>query len=332
MTFSSWRLRISVAVALFLSSVAALNMLDSLRREHSLIKPYQGAGMNVPQWDFTGSTMVTSNFIRLTPDQQSKQGAIWNSVPCYTTKWEFQVQFSVHGTGRDLYGDGFAIWYTKTRMQLGPVFGNQDLFSGLAVFLDTYNNHNGPHNHEHPFVSAMVNNGSAVYDHDRDGTHTQLAGCAAKFRGKSHPTHIAIRYEPSVLKVSLDIDGKNQWTECFRVEGVELPTGYYFGVSAATGDLSDNHDIVSLKFYNLEENVDPNFTLQRSHIIPSAKTSEAQREHVEDVPPSKIGKVATSGLKVFGYIILIIIVCIVLIFGGIFLYQYSKEDRRKRFY
>ena len=28
----------------------------------------------------------------------------------------------------------------------GPVFGNRDFFTGLAIFLDTYSNHNGPHN------------------------------------------------------------------------------------------------------------------------------------------------------------------------------------------
>jgi len=36
--------------------------------------------MTIPYWDFMGSTMVTNNYIRLTPDLQSKQGALWNSV------------------------------------------------------------------------------------------------------------------------------------------------------------------------------------------------------------------------------------------------------------
>ena len=35
---------------------------------------------------------------RLTPDQRSKQGALWNSVPCKTRNWELQVQFKVTGT------------------------------------------------------------------------------------------------------------------------------------------------------------------------------------------------------------------------------------------
>lgn len=36
--------------------------------------------MTIPNWDFMGSTMVTNNYIRLTPDLQSKQGALWNSI------------------------------------------------------------------------------------------------------------------------------------------------------------------------------------------------------------------------------------------------------------
>lgn len=60
--------------------------------------------------------------------------------------WELQVQFKVHGKGKDLFGDGFVIWYAKERMKPGPVFGNEDYFQGLAVILDTYSNHNGPHN------------------------------------------------------------------------------------------------------------------------------------------------------------------------------------------
>ncbi|KAG8262550.1 Vesicular integral-membrane protein VIP36 [Homalodisca vitripennis] len=56
------------------------NTNDYLKREHSLYKPYQGSGMAIPYWDFLGTTMVTSNYIRLTPDSQSMQGALWNSV------------------------------------------------------------------------------------------------------------------------------------------------------------------------------------------------------------------------------------------------------------
>lgn len=63
-----------------------------------------------------------------------------------TQNWEINVNFKVSGKGKDLFGDGFAIWYAKERLINGPVFGSKDYFSGLAIILDTYSNHNGPHN------------------------------------------------------------------------------------------------------------------------------------------------------------------------------------------
>ncbi len=35
-----------------------------------------------------------------------------------------------------------------------------------------------------------------------------------------------------------NIDGKDDWKMCFVVNDVDLPTGYYFGATAATGDLA----------------------------------------------------------------------------------------------
>lgn len=53
--------------------------------------------------------------------------------------------------------------------------------------------------HVHPYISAMINNGTLHYDHDRDGTHTQLAGCSSKLRNLEYDTHISIRYDHDIL-------------------------------------------------------------------------------------------------------------------------------------
>jgi mannose-binding lectin 2 len=54
----------------------------------------------------------------------------------------FQVdfQFEVDGKGDGIVGDGFAVWFTKERAEMGPVFGNRDRFEGLGIFFDTYAN------------------------------------------------------------------------------------------------------------------------------------------------------------------------------------------------
>jgi hypothetical protein len=100
----------------------------------------------IPYWNYVGNTVVSNKFIRLTADVQSQKGAIWNMVPVQFTDWEMQVQFKISGHGRDLFGDGLAIWYAKEPNVLGDVFGYKNYFHGLAIFLDTYSNHNGQHN------------------------------------------------------------------------------------------------------------------------------------------------------------------------------------------
>ncbi len=46
----------------------------------------------------------------------------------------------MEGKGDGLFGDGFAVWLTKERIEMGPVFGNRDNFEGLGIFFDTYAN------------------------------------------------------------------------------------------------------------------------------------------------------------------------------------------------
>lgn len=318
---------IFAAIFLVSSSLAEWNTKDFMKREHSLIKPYQTSATTIPFWDIIGHTIVAPDHIRLTPDSQSKSGAIWNSVPVLVRNWELQVHFKVHGKGKELFGDGFAIWYAKERLHPGPVFGNNDYFHGLAVILDTYSNHNGPHNHQHPYISGMINNGTLHYDHDRDGTHTQLAGCEAKFRNLDFDTHISIRYESDILTVSTDISNKAAWQECFSVKGVKLPTGYYLGISATTGDLSDSHDIISIKMYELDSPDDPSLNEDRSNILPSATFFESPRDHVEDPKPSSL-----SGIKVFLLMLVGSIALVACVVIGIMFYQKHQEQKKKRFY
>lgn len=47
-----------------------------------------------------------------------------------------------------------ALWITKQRANTGPVFGSQDNFEGLGIFVDTYKN-NRPGT-VFPYVMAML--------------------------------------------------------------------------------------------------------------------------------------------------------------------------------
>ncbi|KAJ8346904.1 hypothetical protein SKAU_G00283050 [Synaphobranchus kaupii] len=247
------------------------------------------------------------------------------------------VHFKIHGQGKkNLNGDGLAVWYTKERMQKGPVFGNTDFFTGLGVFVDTY-----PNEEKHleaqkrrytprtqrifPYVLAMVGNGSLAYDHERDGRPTELGGCTAMVRNLKHDTFLFIRYVRRRLTIMIDIDGQHEWRDCLDIPGVRLPEGYYFGASAITGDLSDNHDLISLKLYQL--------TVLRSKqeeeeeeeiLIPSVDNLELLRADGSEG--------GMSGIAIFFTVLFSLLGCFLLLAIGIVLYNYWSENSRKRFY
>ncbi|XP_042250918.1 lectin, mannose-binding 2-like a isoform X1 [Thunnus maccoyii] len=316
-------------------------MEEFLKREYSLSKPYQGVGSSgSSHWELMGDAMVTADQVRLTPDMQSRQGAVWSRLPCHLKDWEMQVHFKIHGQGKkNLNGDGLAIWYTKERMRKGPVFGNVDNFTGLGVFVDTY-----PNEEKHieaqkkrytprtqrifPFVLAMVGNGSISYDHERDGRPTELGGCNAMVRNLKHDTFLFIRYIRRRLTVMIDIDGQHEWRDCLDIPGVRLPQGFYFGATAITGDLSDNHDIISLKLYQLT-------------VLRSKKEEQEEEEEEEITIPSvdnfdllRLGQVeeGMSGIAIFFTVLFSMLGCIFLIVIGLVVYSHWNESRRKRFY
>jgi len=130
-----------------------------------------------------------------------------------------------------------------------------------------------------------------------------------------------------VLTVSADLLGKNAWSPCLKVEGVKLPTGYYFGLTAATGDLSDNHDVITVKTYELESGeMRSEDDRSRDSIFPAAETFEAPREHVEDVKPG------WSGVKIFFVTLFSILGVVAIGVIGIIVYQNHQQNSRKRFY
>jgi mannose-binding lectin 2 len=221
-------------------------------RTHTLVQPYLDSDMQSRWFDFGGDTIVrTDSYIRLTSDRPSQSGWLFSRVPLTATNWEVEVEFKISGKNQ-LYGDGFAMWVTRQRGQQGDVFGHTDNFEGLGVFVDTYKN-NRP-GVVFPYVMAMFGDGQTSYDKSNDGKNTELAGCSARgIRHSNTPTKLRLTYfQDKQLKLELQYKNENDWQLCFDVEQPPaIPNIAYLGFSAETGELSDNHDIVSVRAKNL---------------------------------------------------------------------------------
>ncbi|KAJ6108684.1 hypothetical protein N7523_010007 [Penicillium sp. IBT 18751x] len=224
-------------------------------RTHSLSPPYLDSDFQSRWFDFGGDTIIRADkYVRLTADRPSQQGWIFSRVPLTATNWQIELEFAIHGEG-NLHGDGFAMWLTKQRATQGPVFGSTDRFEGLGIFIDTYKN-NRP-GVSFPYVMAMMGDGSTTYDQAHDGKANELAGCSARgLRSAPVPTKLRLTYfQDKSLTLDLQYKTEDSWTNCFTLNAEEtniaIPSVAYLGLSAETGELSDNHDIISLKAENL---------------------------------------------------------------------------------
>ncbi|KAJ5319848.1 hypothetical protein PENANT_c026G02098 [Penicillium antarcticum] len=242
---------VSVPVAAYDDS----NIKSIPLRTHSLSPPYLDSDFQSRWFDFGGDTVVRADkYLRLTADRPSQQGWIFSRVPLTATNWQIELEFEIHGAG-NLHGDGFALWLTKERATQGPVFGSTDRFEGLGIFFDTYKN-NRP-GVSFPYVMAMMGDGQTTYDQAHDGKANELAGCSARgLRSAPVPTKARLTYfQDKSLSLELQYKTEDSWTNCFTLNADEaniaIPSVAYLGLSAETGELSDNHDIISLKAENL---------------------------------------------------------------------------------
>ncbi|XP_071942901.1 protein ERGIC-53-like [Antedon mediterranea] len=204
----------------------------------------------VPFWEYGGSALASEDQVRITPSLRSKRGYIWNKYKTPYDHWEVEVVFRVTGRGR-IGADGLAIWYTTEKSNEGPVYGNIDKWNGLGVFFDSFDNDNQRNN---PYILAVVNDGTKNYDHNTDGLTQQIGGCLRDFRNRPYAVRVKIEYYKKSLTVSFHSGMSNSdadYEPCFTAGNIELPKNGYFGVTAATGGLADDHDLLKFLTHSL---------------------------------------------------------------------------------
>uniref|UniRef100_A0A336LLH2 CSON014422 protein n=1 Tax=Culicoides sonorensis TaxID=179676 RepID=A0A336LLH2_CULSO len=247
---------------------------------------------SVPFWTYGGNAIASGEMVRLAPSLKSQKGAIWTKAQTEFEWWEVDIVFRVSGRGR-IGADGIAFWYTTEQGDYnGNTFGSSDRWNGLGIFFDSFDNDNA---HNNPYISAVLNDGNQVYDHQNDGKNQLMAGCLKDFRNKPFPTRARIEYYKNVLTVMFH-NGMTQndqdYEMCLRAENVHLPKHGYFGLSAATGGLADDHDVyhfLTTSLHPAQMNVetaseDPKLTKEYQEYQQKLEQQkeEYKKEHPED--------------------------------------------------
>jgi hypothetical protein len=252
--------------------------------QHSFKAPFSNVnsftGMRlIDNWELGGSAVAHNGFVRLTAEKQSQKGWIWNRHPLTATDWSLTMELRATGESQYLFGDGVAIWLTSRYDVIeGPVFGREDYWKGLGIFFDTFQNVDQQHHHKHPYIYAMLNDGTKHYVPDAEKKLNKAqqilpgakdnSGCSYDFRYNEarqdvsvlNHTRVHVTYHRRKLKLRLQqtsVGHQGDWYNCFEMSDVDIPAGSYFAISSATGDLVDNHDIMHFQTSNLEGVSDP---------------------------------------------------------------------------
>ncbi|KAG9488341.1 protein ERGIC-53 [Eleutherodactylus coqui] len=221
--------------------------------KYSFKGPYlvHGDG-SVPFWVHSGNAIPSADQIRITPSLKSQKGSVWTKSAPTFENWEVEVTFRVTGRGR-IGADGLAIWYTSAQGLDGNVYGAADTWNGVGIFFDSFDNDGKKNN---PAILVVGNNGKLVYDHQNDGTTQALASCQRDFRNKPYPVRAKITYYKKTLTVMINngfTPDKEDYEFCAKVDNMILPQQAFFGISAATGGLADDHDVLSFLTFQLTE-------------------------------------------------------------------------------
>ena len=113
-------------------------------------------------------------------------------------------------------------------------------------------------------------------------------------------------------------ESPEEWTECFETGPITLPKTAYLGFSAETGELSDNHDIISVSTHNLHVRSQPSKD-------PPKDGSGSKPVKVESKPYNPGGEKERGGWRWFFLKIVIFgIVCV----GGYVGWTVYRASRR----
>ncbi|XP_036385154.1 protein ERGIC-53 isoform X1 [Megalops cyprinoides] len=207
---------------------------------------------SIPFWVHTGNAIPSADQIRITPSLRSQKGSVWTKNTVSFENWEAEVTFRISGRGR-MGADGLAVWFTAGQGLEGPVYGAADSWNGVGIFFDSFDNDGKKNN---PAILIVGNNGKLIYDHQNDGSTQALGTCLRDFRNKPYPIRAKITYYKKSLTVMINngfTPDKDDYEFCAKVDNMIIPHEGYFGISAATGGLADDHDVLSFLLFRLTE-------------------------------------------------------------------------------
>ena len=228
---------------------------------------YQLAGnpVNTTGWTMVGPTVVSGDFVQLTPDVNDNSGSIRLNEPInlkYCDKWRIEFDFRMDSS-QTYNGDGIAFWYLANppvASVLGSGIGVSQNAIGFIVGFDTYNNATGSTGMSKVHVAygqvqnTTDTNNVEFFNIPGSSFHSPDLNSTLPFQGSAYK-HVEVTAEvdpaaPANWIVKITINGTVICNQSFAPSGAAAAmTVGYFGFSASTGGARSRHSIKNVKVF-----------------------------------------------------------------------------------
>lgn len=284
-------------LAIWIAFLFAVHCEDIPLKRNSFVGPFV-TNVNVPHWRLIGDAKISSNAIELTPMQPNRKGSAWNLVTLKPIDWEVRVHISFGPESAKRVAAGIAIWLTREKEMLGAAFGSANIFHGLGVMFDTYDNNGDGHS---PTLYGVWNDGDKEFDMSKDNKQTSMSvlGSCRVTREPNAEHVIKLHYLKGRLTVSYQnrLYGEHSDFEfCFSAP-IQIPRGLFLGASSNTGGFMDLHKLHSFQTFSIsgeteqltnEENVPAEPQVEPGHEPEHEPQSEPAADHGPDVAQQQL--------------------------------------------
>ncbi|KAI9300533.1 concanavalin A-like lectin/glucanase domain-containing protein [Cunninghamella echinulata] len=202
----------------------------------------------VPFWTTGGDIIKATDRLRLASSVPGSKGWIWSDLKNEYDDWMVDLDFRI--TGNQVNGGrGFAFWLTKDVSTEGPIFGAKDKWEGLSIWFVSSN----PKTKD-PLIMAFINDGTtAMASGGIDPTAKAIGSCKIDYRNTDQPVKMRLSYKDRTLNLIMDTTSHDiNFRPCFHRTDIDIPKGYTFGITAASTNPADDHDIISFETYQLD--------------------------------------------------------------------------------
>ncbi|KAK3375075.1 concanavalin A-like lectin/glucanase domain-containing protein [Podospora didyma] len=200
---------------------------------------------SVPNFSLQGRPNVPellSNKIILTPPAPGNQrGAVWADKSLPHQNWIADVDFRANGPERG--GGNLNIWLVRDgahNVGSGSIY-TVGKFEGLALVIDQSGGSGG-------MIRGFLNDGTTDFQKHHNPDNLAFGHCQFSYRNLGRPSQIKMRHSESKFVVEVDSH------LCFESDKIRLPSGYNFGITAASAENPDSFEVFKLVVLNDDNN------------------------------------------------------------------------------